>query len=76
MPPLMRLSSRQLIFIGFICVLLGFLIPFLTVLKYIEQTFFLAFVTYALQLIGLILGVVGAAMMGLQRTNKDKDKYK
>jgi len=72
MPPLLRLSGKQILIIGFIMVLFGFLMPWLMILGYVETTFFLSFLTYGVSLTGMILGVVGAAMLGLQRRKKDK----
>lgn len=48
--------------------------PWLMVLGYIQTTFFIAFLTYGVSLTGMILGVVGAAMLGVQRRKKDKDE--
>lgn len=76
MPPLLRLSGKQIIFLGFLMVLTGAILPWLMLegVGILPRTFFLGFLTYALSLTGLILGVVGAAMLGLQRTKKDRDK--
>jgi putative Mn2+ efflux pump MntP len=74
MPPLLRLSGKQILVIGFCMVLFGFIMPWLMILGRIETTFFLAFLTYGVSLTGMILGVVGAAMLGLQRRKKDKDE--
>ncbi|MEX2143665.1 MAG: hypothetical protein WD740_03650 [Anaerolineales bacterium] len=74
MPPLLRLSGKQILLIGFIMVLFGFVMPWLMVLGYIQTTFFIAFLTYGVSLTGMILGVVGAAMLGVQRRKKDKDE--
>lgn len=70
MAPLLQLSAKQFLAIGFVLVFLGFLLPFLMVLRYIPTTFFLAFLTYIMSLVGLIFGVLGAAMMGLERRKR------
>lgn len=51
----------QLIIIGFVLVMLGWILPFLMVLHVIPSTFFLNFFSYAVSLIGLILGILGSA---------------
>jgi hypothetical protein len=56
------LSGRSIIIIGFLLVLLGFIIPFLMVMKIIESGFFLSFVSFASSTIGMFLGLIGAAM--------------
>lgn len=54
-------KPRNLILIGFVCVLLGAALPFLMVIKVLESTFFLNFLAYGAQVLGLVLGVVGVA---------------
>ena len=56
------LSGLSIIIIGFLLVLLGFIIPFLMVMKIIEPGFFLSFVSYISSTIGMFLGLIGAAM--------------
>ena len=51
-----------LILIGFVFLLLGVIFPFLMVLQVIESTFFLNFASYLAQVLGLFLGVIGAAI--------------
>ena len=55
------LSGRSIILIGFVLVLLGFVIPFLMILKVIESTFFLNFFSFSASMSGLFLGLIGAA---------------
>ena len=38
----------------------------------LPRTFFLGFLAYGVSITGLILGIVGAAMLGLDRRKKDK----
>lgn len=56
-----RLHPRNLIFLGFILVLLGFVVPFLMVLRIVESSFFLNFFSYGASVAGLVLGLIGAA---------------
>ncbi len=69
-------SPRKLFWAGLVCVLLGFILPFMLVLGYIENTFAFTFFVYTLQLVGLILGVVSAAGMALTRRRKEEAKKK
>lgn len=49
------------ILIGLFLVIVGWLIPFLTVMKMIEARFLLLFLSHALSVGGLFLGLIGAA---------------
>jgi hypothetical protein len=70
---MIRLSSRTIIVIGFILVLLGFLLPLLMVMKVLESTFFLNFFSFVASLIGLFLGLMGAAQMAVEaRRSRDE----
>jgi len=70
---MIRLSSRAIILIGFILVLLGFLLPFLMVMKVLESTFFLNFFSFIASLLGLFLGIMGAAQMTVEaRRSRNK----
>ena len=51
----------QLIILGFVLVMLGWILPFLMVMHFIQSTFFLNFFSYGVSLIGLILGISGSA---------------
>jgi len=55
-------SPWKLILIGFILVVSGVVFPFLMVIHVLESTFFLNFFSYTASLVGLILGIIGAAM--------------
>jgi hypothetical protein len=56
-----RIDPRYLIILGFGLVLLGFVLPFLMVLRMVQSTFFLNFVSYGASVAGLLLGLIGAA---------------
>ncbi len=51
----------RLILLGFIFSLIGWLLPILMVLRVIEPTFTLSFLSYAASVSGLFLGIIGAA---------------
>lgn len=52
----------QVFVLGFVLVLLGFVLPFLMVLRVIPSTIFLSFLSYAASVAGLFLGLIGAAL--------------
>ena len=56
-----HITPGRLIFIGFLLVLLGVVLPFLMVMKVIESTFFLNFFSFIISLIGVVVGVIGSA---------------
>jgi hypothetical protein len=56
------LKHKPLLIIGFVLVLIGFLLPALMTLRVIESTFFLNFFSYAASISGLMLGIIGAAI--------------
>jgi hypothetical protein len=58
---MMRIHPKALIAIGFILVLFGFLVPFLTIIGVIGANLPLNFASYTASVIGLLLGLVGAA---------------
>ena len=57
-----RLSPWQIIAIGFVLVLLGFVLPFLMTVRVVPSTLFLSLLSYAASVSGLFLGLIGAAM--------------
>ena len=52
----------KIIGIGFVLVVLGFVLPFLMVIQVVESSIFLNFVSYAASVVGLFLGLIGAAL--------------
>ncbi len=66
MPP------EQIIALGFVLVLLGFLVPFFMLLGFIESTFFLNFTAYGASIVGLFMGFYGGAM--IVRRNRKRDQ--
>jgi len=69
---LLRLSAKQFLVYGFFMVLFGFVMPFLFILRIVEINFFLAFLSYGVSLAGLLFGIIGIAMIGLERRHKDR----
>lgn len=61
------LSPVGMMIVGFVLLVVGFAIPFLMILQVIELGFFLAFLSYAASLSGLILGFLGSVLYVRER---------
>lgn len=59
---MIRIHPWKIIAIGFVLVLFGFLAPFLMVIKVVEASFLLSFLSHGASVSGLLLGIIGAAM--------------
>ena len=59
---MIRMQPRNMILIGFVLVLIGFVVPFLIVIRVIPSTFLLNFLSYTASILGLFLGMIGAAL--------------
>ena len=57
-----ELHPWQIIGIGFILVLAGVVFPWLMVLRIIEPTYTLSFLSFAASVSGVLLGIIGAAL--------------
>jgi hypothetical protein len=57
-----RWHPKYIILLGFSLVLLGFVLPFLMVMRLVEPSFFLSFLSYGASVAGLFLGIIGASM--------------
>jgi hypothetical protein len=55
-------SPRFLLALGVILLILGWVFPFLMVLKILPSTFFLNFLSWGASVSGLFLGMIGMAM--------------
>lgn len=64
-------DPRAIIALGFVLVLAGAVLPFLIVMKVIESTLLLNFISYMASFAGLMLGVIGAAIYVRSSKNKD-----
>jgi hypothetical protein len=58
---LMDANPLLLLIIGFVLVLVGAAIPWLIVLRFIESTFFLNFLSFGSTVSGLLIGIIGTA---------------
>ena len=61
---------KLMILIGFIMVLMGVVLPLLMVMKYLEATFFLCFLSYTVSISGVILGIIGTAVYTIPESKK------
>jgi hypothetical protein len=52
----------KLILIGFVLVLFGAVAPFLMVMRVVESSLILNFLSYGASMVGLFLGLIGAAL--------------
>jgi len=64
------LDPRLILVIGFVLVMLGFILPLLEVMHILESTFFLNFFAYAASVTGVFLGVIGAAFLTARHRKK------
>ena len=70
---MIHLSPGKMIVIGFIMLVVGVALPFVMVLRLVEPTLFLGFVSYLMSLFGLILGLLGVLQYGTARRRRDND---
>ena len=59
---MIELDPRAIIAIGFVLVLLGFVVPFLMVAGFIKSSLALSFASYAASTAGVFLGLIGGAL--------------
>jgi hypothetical protein len=55
------MKPGRMIFVAFIMVLLGAVLPFLMVIRVLESTWWLNFLAYGVSVGGLFLGIIGTA---------------
>lgn len=58
----MLIQPTKMMVLGFFLVVFGFIGPFLMVLRVVDLSFWLSFLSYAASVSGLILGVLGSAL--------------
>ena len=58
---MIRWHPKYLFFLGSFFVILGVVIPFLIIMDYLELTMFLNFFSFIISLVGMFLGIIGAA---------------
>ncbi len=55
------MNPRRLIFLGFLLVLAGAVLPFLMVIRLLDASLWLSFVSYGSSVSGMFVGLLGAA---------------
>ncbi len=60
-------SPLALILLGFLFVVLGVVLPLLMMLSVIPTTFLVSFVSFALSVAGVLMGIVGASRYVVRR---------
>lgn len=68
---MIRMHPRTIILLGFVLVLAGFVIPFLMVLRIIQPSLLLSFLSSGASMVGLFLGLIGAAYYWRRGRKKD-----
>jgi len=61
------LTPVQIILIGFVLVLTGWVIPIFILLKFLPSTFFLNFFGYGASMAGVLMGIAGVALYNRSR---------
>jgi len=67
---MIHLDARAILAIGFVLVMLGFILPLLEVLQILKSTLLLNFFSYAISILGVFLGVIGTAYLIVRRRKK------
>jgi len=61
-------NPTHLIALGFVLVVLGFVLPLLMMIRVIKPTYLLSFISFTASVSGLFMGIIGAAMYaGIRR---------
>lgn len=68
--------NNRLLWVGFILVLIGAVLPFLIVIRVIESTFLLNFIAFVASTSGIFLGVIGTATyVADKRRGEERQQY-
>ncbi|PWH11985.1 MAG: hypothetical protein DDG60_15540 [Anaerolineae bacterium] len=65
--------AYQLIAIGVVMLLLGFILPFLMVIMVLPSTFLLNFLAFGISVAGLFTGIIGLSMLVSNYRNRRDD---
>jgi hypothetical protein len=65
-----RMHPGKIILIGFVLVVIGFVLPLLMMIRVIEPSFLLSFLSHGASVAGLFLGLLGTACYS--RFNSDR----
>jgi len=64
---------ERLVAIAVVLLLFGFVMPFMMVIKVVESTFFLNFLSFASSVLGLFLGLTGVALYRVKHKKRDDE---
>ena len=69
---------KRLFVIAVLLMVFGVVMPFLMVIRLVESTFFLNFLSYGSQILGFLLGIVSMAASRVKQKKKDdeENRYK
>lgn len=67
---MIHLDAHTILVVGFILVMLGFILPLLEVLQILKSTLLLNFFSYAVSVSGVFLGVIGSAYLIVRRRKR------
>ena len=70
---MIRLSPIKLMLLGFLMMVFGILVPFVTVIHLLEPNLFLNMLAYITSVLGLMVGVLGISQYG-QSHRRDQDR--
>jgi len=65
---------KQLLVTAILLMVFGVVMPLLMVIKVVESTFFLNFLSYGSTTLGFLLGIISVAASHLKQEKKDNDK--
>ncbi len=67
---------KRLLVTAILLMVFGVLMPLLMVIKVVESTFFLNFLSYGSTTLGFLLGIISVAASQLKQKKRDDDKNK
>lgn len=65
----------RLLLIATLLLLFGCTMPFLMVIRVVESTFLMNFLSYGASVAGLFLGIIGVAMQRFKADKKDEEDF-
>lgn len=72
---LSEMRPNRLMVIGFLLVLVGAVLPFLMVLRFVPSTYLLNFIAFAASTVGIFLGIISVAMYVGNTRRKNDDEW-
>ncbi|MCI0475064.1 MAG: hypothetical protein L0Y55_02345 [Anaerolineales bacterium] len=68
-----RLTPSQMMWLGFFLLVLGFVLPFLMVLQFLESNLLTTFIAYLASFSGLVIGLMGVVEYArIQKKDKNE----